>query len=171
MIIGLCGLAGSGKSTVARTLTGSFDFNRLAFADPLKGMLASVGFTPEQLYGSEKEAVIADLGVTPRAAMQSLGTDWGRDMVHPDIWVNLWTRKARALLAAGAHVVADDVRFPNEVAAIRALGGEVWRVDRPGTVQMAHASETHDLEADATILNDKTEADLSWVVAGLVRQR
>lgn len=170
MLIGLCGLAGSGKSTVARTLTGAFDFNRLAFADPLKGMLASVGFTPEQLYGSEKEVMIPDLGVTPRFAMQTLGTGWGRDTINPDIWVNLWTRKARDLLAAGAHIVADDVRFPNEVAAIRALGGEIWRVERPGVSAMDHVSEKHALETDATVMNDSTEADLSWVVAGMVRR-
>jgi len=169
MIIGLCGLAGSGKSTVAGTLTGSFDYNRLAFADPLKGMLTSVGFTREQLYGAEKEALIPDLGVTPRQAMQTLGTDWGRKTISPDIWVNLWTRKARDLLAAGASVVADDVRFPNEVAAIKALGGQIWRVERPGTVQMTHESEKHDLVADLTIRNDGSMADLSWVVAGLAR--
>jgi adenylate kinase family enzyme len=170
MIVGICGLAGSGKSTAAGVLERSFDFNRLAFADPLKSMLGAVGLTREQLYGSQKEVVMDDLGVTPRLMMQTLGTDWGREQINPDIWVKLWTRKARALVDAGASIVADDVRFPNEIEAIRALGGVIWRVERPGTAKMAHASENADLPYDRLLVNDGTEADLSWLVAGMLER-
>jgi hypothetical protein len=170
MLIGITGFAGAGKSTVAETLCGqAFGFRRLAFAAPLKTMLASVGFTHEQLYGSEKEVVMPDLGVTPRHAMQTLGTDWGREMISPDIWVTLWTRKARELLADREQIVADDVRFPNEVAAIKALGGQIWRVERPGTAQMSHASESHDLPYDRRLINDGSKADLSWLAAEMLR--
>lgn len=166
MIIGITGLAGSGKTTVAATLCGTFGYRRLAFADPLKSMLAAVGFTHEQLYGAEKQVVVHDLGVTPRFALQTLGTGWGRETINEDIWVNLWKRQALEMEKEG-HIVADDVRFPNEVAAIKALGGQIWHVERPGTAQMAHASETQDLPYDLRVLNTGSTADLSWLVAEL----
>lgn len=157
MIIGLTGLAGSGKSEVARVLREDAGFRRCAFADPLKGMLASVGFTHDQLYGAEKMTPLEEFGgKTPRQMMQLLGTEWGRDMVHSEIWVTLWRRQAEGLISRNHPVVADDVRFPNEVEAIRALGGEVWRVLRPGVSTMNHASETQimTLDVDRAISND-----------------
>lgn len=153
MIIGLCGLAGSGKSEVAKMLLEQGNFERIAFADPLKSMLAAVGFTHAQLYGDEKEVEIADLGATPRRMMQTLGTEWGRDLVHPEIWVKLWLRKVHA---SKSHVVVDDVRFENEVETIHGLGGQVWRVDRPGSASADHESERYaaSLPADLTIFNE-----------------
>lgn len=168
MIIGICGLAHSGKSTVAGTLTGSFGYSRLAFADPLKQALMLMGFDRDQVYGDRKTEVIAGLGVTPRHVMQRFGTDFGRQMVSESIWVDLWTKQAQGMDAAGVNIVADDVRFPNEVAAIKALGGQVWKIVRPGTARMDHASENDDLPHDALILNDGSMADLSWVTAGLL---
>jgi hypothetical protein len=61
--------------------------------------------------GDLKEAVHPELGVSPRHLMVTLGTEWGRDAVHPDLWVRIWA----ASLPEAAHVVAEDVRFPNEV--------------------------------------------------------
>lgn len=153
MIIGLCGLAGSGKSEVAKVLLEQGKFERIAFADPLKSMMSAVGFTHAQLYGDQKEVEVGDLGKTPRQMMQTLGTDWGRDLVHPEIWVKLWLRKVHA---SKNHIVVDDVRFPNEVGTIHGMGGEVWRVTRPGTATMGHESEAHvaTLNADVTIFNE-----------------
>lgn len=153
MIIGLCGLAGSGKSEVAQVLREIGGFERIAFADPLKSMLAAVGFTHAQLYGDQKEAVMPDIGKTPRQMMQTLGTDWGRDLVDPEIWVKLWLRKVGN---SRNHVVVDDVRFPNEIQTIHDLGGEVWRVSRPGAAATGHESERYadSLPADLTIFNE-----------------
>jgi hypothetical protein len=120
MIIGLTGLAGSGKSVVADVLVNEFGFTRVKFADPLKNMirrmLADMGhieFDIERMIeGDLKEVPIPELGVTPRHLMITLGTEWGRDLVHADIWVRLWAARAECL----PNVVADDVRFDNEVA-------------------------------------------------------
>jgi len=83
--------------------------------------------------------------------MQALGQ--GRERIHPDFWVRLWEREA----ARHALVVADDVRYPNEAAAIRAAGGMIVRIARAGAgsaTGAAHVSERGDLEPDCTILND-----------------
>lgn len=117
------------------------------------------GLTDDQLNGSLKETPCALLGgKTPRYAMQTLGTEWGRNLIHPDLWVFIWTRYRRSEMRAFPRdrVVADDVRFPNEVDAIHELGGEVWRVHRPGCQSDGHESESYvkGLKVDREIMND-----------------
>lgn len=168
MIIGLTGLAGSGKSEVAAALRELGQFHRIPFAGPLKTMLSSVGFSDAQLWGDEKEVPVPELGgVTPRHLMQTLGTEWGRNTIHPDIWVTLWER---AVEARSGHVVVDDVRFPNEVDIVRSLGGQVWRIERPGVATMNHASETQiaSLEVDSVIQNTGDLFHLRQAAAGLL---
>jgi hypothetical protein len=130
-LIGLMGYAGAGKSTVAEIMVKDFNFQRMRFADSLKAMLVTMGLTKAQVDGSEKETPCALLGgKTPRWAMQTLGTEWGRQLIHNDLWVNvameMWRRRTED------DYVFDDVRFENEADAIRRAGGEVWRVRRPG---------------------------------------
>lgn len=70
---------------------------------------------------------------SPRQILQWWGTEYRRRQ-DPDYW----TRKLSQRVAYYAndlherHFVIPDCRFPNEVAALRALGGELWRVSRPG---------------------------------------
>lgn len=144
MLIGLCGAAGSGKDTVASMLTG---FYRVAFADPLYEMVSIVtGLLPEDLQDREvKEQEIDWIGKSPRQMLQTLGTEWGRDTISQSLWIDIGMRRIERLLADGRNVVVTDVRFDNEAAAIKAAGGEVWKVLRgEGCVKgvsMRHASE------------------------------
>lgn len=69
--------------------------------------------------------------VTCRGVPQTLGTEWGRQRVHRDLWVTCARRTIERSLRAGVPVVVSDVRFPNEYKLIRELGGEMWFVDRP----------------------------------------
>jgi len=169
MIIGICGYRHSGKSEIAKLLC-ERAFTRKPFAGPLKAMLAAVGLANEELNGSRKELPSLLLcGRTPRWAMQSIGTNWGRDLIHPDLWVTLWIASVTPML--GFPVVADDVRFPNEVAAIHELGGEVWRITRPGCESDGHESEAHvnNLDVDTEIYNRDSLAELrktaDWALA------
>jgi hypothetical protein len=149
VLIGIVGIAGSGKTLVAKHLVEHRGYTRMRFADPLKRMLRDgLGLTDEEVDGDMKSTpnpVFA--GRTPRYLMQTLGTEWGRKKVSHDIWVNIWKRDAAL---AGDRVVVDDVRFSNEADAIRALGGTIWRVYRPGIVAASHASE----QAQAEITED-----------------
>lgn len=169
MIIGITGLAGSGKSEVAGYLAAMRGFRRMAFADPLKEMLLAAGFSRAQVYGDLKGEIDALTGKTPRFMMQELGTLWGRQTVHPDLWVRLWERRIDDAVAHYAHVVAEDVRFENEAEAIRARGGQVWRVIRPGVEAMAHVSEKNLVPADAVIRNVAGLHDLHLSIDALLQ--
>ena len=162
-IIGLTGRAGTGKSTAALYLVEHREFIRVPFAAPLKRMLRSLGLTDRETDGDLKEQPCDLLmGKTPRFAMQTVGTEWGRALIHPDLWVELWRRDAARLLMSGHCVVADDCRFPNEASAIRSLGGKLIgiRTDEALDPVVAwHASEAQALEPDARILNGKVSLD------------
>jgi hypothetical protein len=67
--------------------------------------------------------------VTSRYAQITIGTEWGRNLIDQDLWANTWGRG----IEDGESVMNDSVRFPNEAAAIRALGGVVIMIKRPGT--------------------------------------
>lgn len=174
MLIGLCGAAGAGKDTVAEML----GCRRVAFADTLYQCVSLVtGMTVEQLKDRDrKEATIPWLGKSPRQLLQSLGTEWGRTLVHDQIWIRITLEKVRADLEAGQSVVITDVRFDNEAAAIIAAGGEVWRVVRPGWQCLTADAARHQSEAGISdhliariIDNSGTLDDLrSQLVAGTI---
>ena len=144
VLIGLMGSMGAGKSTAAKHLVAKHDFLRLRMAGPLKAMLAVLGLSEDEVDGPLKMEPCALLcGRTPRHAQQTIGTEWGRDMIGADLWVNATARQVRA---SSQPVVIDDVRLPNEVAMIRALGGEVWLVRRPDSEPPVRPASLYRLE-------------------------
>lgn len=165
-LIALSGVMGSGKTTVARYLEQEHGYTRTRFAGPLKAMLqalllasgADTTLVHDMIDGKLKEQR-SDLlhGATPRYAMQTLGTEWGRNMLGPSLWIDAWRNNAVQVIASGGRVVVDDCRFPNEAALVQEMGGKVLHVSN--TQQKAsgmpvHASEAYSLTADAVILND-----------------
>lgn len=156
----------SGKSTVASELE-QRGYVIVPFAETLKlmliPMLESLGYDRQganYLVHQAKQVVVGDAGVSVRHMLQTLGTEWGRSCIHPEIWVRCWKGRAQQYSA----VVADDVRFPNEAAMIKLLGGEMWRIERPGVPrEHGHASEGsldgYD-DFDRFITNDGTIDDL-----------
>ncbi len=175
-LIGLIGHAQNGKTTAANRLA-EMNWNIVSFASPLKEMLATLGVPVENLYGKHKEAPLPMLcGMTARHAMQTLGTEWGRNLIGPDIWRMAWRSKVKTMLGAGAMVVADDVRFPNEVETIKEMGGLVIRIVRaPRSSFDTHGSEAEiaGLQEDRTITNfgtvDGLRNRISCYGNGLVR--
>lgn len=142
-VIGLAGRAGSGKSTVAGMIPGAVV---LQLADPLYAALSSMLGVPESLLRSpaHKERELPGLGKSPRQMLQTLGTEWGRELVGPSIWIGALERRISVLREQGVGIVAvADVRFENEANAIRQMtGGEIWRVHRLGqATASAHSSE------------------------------
>ncbi|GAP66809.1 hypothetical protein MBSD_n2124 [Mizugakiibacter sediminis] len=169
ILIGIAGGKRVGKSTLGQHLARRHRLLHTSFAEPIRAFVAGLlGGTLDDLE-REKESPIAWLGgVTPRQMMQTLGTEWGRQMVHPDLW--LLTALRRAYAAHGA--VLSDVRFPNEAAAIRERGGFILRVDRPGFEPGAdaHASErplSMDL-IDAVVVNNGSVEDLVLSAEGVL---
>ena len=231
MIIGICGLAGSGKDTFA-TYLGRHGAVNVAMADPLKRIARDVyAFTRDQLWGpshmrntpdkryprahtwvladrtADQEMVCSCCGaeagrrfveddvlvvneedvprchLTPRYALQMLGTEWGRTC-YPDTWAALCVRTAKKLLEStmedspknvGWHslyytaenglwdgenvrqvttVTVSDVRFRNEMQVIRQAGGKVIRVVRPGA-GLKGAAGTHPSEVEQAGILDR----------------
>jgi hypothetical protein len=164
-LVGLTGHAGVGKDAVASFMGG----RRFSFAEPLKRFVQEVfAFSDDQVWGASQHRNAPDPRyprcdgsyLTPRLALQTLGTEWGRNC-YPNVWADLGVRKAvewleanpwsrEALLAyttvPDRLAVLTDCRFVNEARAIRQAGGEVWRVVRPGHVLPPdvanHPSET-----------------------------
>lgn len=131
-----------GKATAAQVLLEELGFQRIAFADPIKkALLALDPLVP----GPEGESQIMRLSEYSEARswsevkeypevrrlMQILGTEVGRNVLDPDLWVRLAKRKLESTLSVG-DVVVTDVRFPNEARLIRGYGGILVRIERPG---------------------------------------
>ena len=140
-IIGVCGLIGSGKDTIADYLVNIHQFRRESFANSLKDAVAAVfGWDREMLEGRSKssrewrECVdvwwAERLGIphlTPRWILQYWGTEVCRRAFHDDIWIAAVEHK---LSKSQDDIVISDCRFPNEIAAIKQQNGLVIRVKR-----------------------------------------
>ena len=141
MIVGICGLIGSGKDTIADYLQNIHQFRRESFAHTLKDAVAAVfGWDRELLEGRTRESRewreqvdpwwAERLGMphlTPRWVLQYWGTEVARRSFHDDIWIASLENKLRK---TQDDVVISDCRFPNEIAAIKRAGGIVVRVVR-----------------------------------------
>lgn len=152
-VVAFIGPIGCGKSTAANCIK-QLGYHRISFADPLKQMLMTLGLTYEQVYGGEKEIASPLLcGQTPRHAMQTLGTEWGRKLIANDLWVRAWQHRCQS----HQLVTVDDLRFPNEYKMVKALNGVVIGIVRPGEIaQTAHESEAYKFEPDNVIMNTST---------------
>lgn len=135
-LVALCGPIGCGKSTLAQSFVNSPGplARRLRFAEALKSMLLALGLSREQVDGSRKNEPTPLLcGKTPRHAMQTLGTEWGRQCIGENLWVVATLNDAATLRAKGYAVIIDDCRFANEARAVHAAGGLVIAVHRAGS--------------------------------------
>ena len=139
MIIGLVGFIGAGKGTVADLLVERHAFIKESFANSVKDACATIfGWNRGLLEGDSLESRAwreqkdewwsEKLGreFSPRLALQLMGTEAGRDVFHPDLWVHTVLRRCKP----SQYYVIADVRFPNEIKAIRDSGGCVIRVRR-----------------------------------------
>jgi len=246
ILLGISGLAGSGKDTTADELVRGHRFVKVALADPLKRICRDVyNFTEDQLWGpsssrnapdrryprSERARIFAqelrsaseeafriavakEFGdeaakhfLATREALQQLGTEWGRKC-YGDTWIDKAIRTSSSLLGSQGHyrydarkglywlpdhrdwkeadrrddqkaqgVAIPDVRFKNEMAAIREAGGFVIRVKRAESGLAgnfaAHASEAEQLSVpdsyfDYVAVNDGPLEELPGKIADMI---
>jgi len=141
MLIGLVGFINCGKGTIADILVDRHGFFKESYANSLKDACSIIfgwdrqmleGATPESRAWREQpdEWWSEKLGreFSPRLALQLMGTEAGRDVFHPDLWVHTVMRRCEN--APLNNYVIADVRFPNEINAIVNSGGKVIRVRR-----------------------------------------
>jgi hypothetical protein len=172
-LVGFTGRAGAGKDTAADFVAKAYGFRRHAFADPMKaGLNAMFGWSPLNWQDRAwKEAPNEALGgFSPRFLAQTLGTEWGRQTVHSNLWVWLAEQRWQRLNADNAAtfgplpgMAVSDVRFANEAYWIKTRGGAVIEIARPDAAPVsAHASEAgvpREL-IDHVVLNDGSIEDL-----------
>lgn len=241
ILIGVSGVAGSGKDTVANYLVDRVGFIKVSFADPMKRIVRDVfDFSETQLWGPSEERNKPDkrylkglrqfnsiveeedarvfayldaaakgrpydddefkkIYLTPRYALQTLGTEFGRNC-YENIWVEYALRLARTALASPTQydytttyglvpadriknpiqgVVIADCRFENEMIMVKEAGGFLIRVKRPGAGLSgnagAHSSEKEQLDIpdslfDFVVDNDGTLEYLEQRVLGIYNE-
>ena len=197
MIIGICGLIGSGKGTVADYLIDQHNFQKISFADKLKDAVAEMfewprpmleGITPQSRAWRERPDSFwsQELGrdITPRYVLQVFGTECMRQGFYDGIWVSLVKKKIQE--NPDINWVIPDTRFPNEVNMIKSVGGTVWRVKRGENPQWFDHYKYHGVEPkdihpsewawahsdfDHVITNDDTVAQLHQTIENTINSQ
>jgi hypothetical protein len=167
MIIGLSGYAQSGKDTVADILTAKYGYKRVAFADPIRKLLYELNphlskHHSLQEFVDEYGWDIAKKTSEVRSLLQNLGVA-ARKVINEDVWV----KAALQEVTVDGNYVVTDVRFENEAAMIKLMGGEVWRVKRPGVEAVNDHISEHALDgykADRILSNGGTLEELAFLV-------
>jgi hypothetical protein len=139
-IVGIVGFIGSGKGTVGDYLVSKYGFKSESFAKSLKDAVSAIFGWPRHLcegdtvesrtwrelpdpYWSQK----VGHDITPRWVLQQMGTEVMRNNFLDNIWI--WSLEKR-LTDSVSPIVITDVRFPNEIAVIKNLGGTIIWVRR-----------------------------------------
>ena len=157
MIIGISGKAGSGKDTAAKMLEVLYanpnisyedfanrkyknfaDIQIMHFADILKETVQALFGIGEWETGTQegKKVTISWIGKTVRELLQEVGQGL-RDAIDP----NLWIKALFANTEDWSNYIIADVRYPNELEAIKERDGVLIRIDRNGAGAGNHSSE------------------------------
>ena len=168
MIIGLSGYARSGKDTVAGMLIGLHGYDNRAFADGVRQFLTQINPVLED--GHRLNEIVGQFGweyakarTEVRRLLQVVGLE-----VRNFFGENCWVDRAMIGVSSSQKIVFTDVRFPNEAEMIKSLGGEIWRIQRPGIAPINnHPSESamDDWQFDKMILNSSGVEGLKQQIA------
>lgn len=166
-IIGLIGCKHSGKDTLGEYIVKSYNYNKIAFATPLKQACKNIfGLNEAQLYGDKKDYIDEYWNITPREIFQFVGTDLFRNQMNKLIPIgeNIWTKVLEKELLSNnlTKYVITDVRFKNEAQMIKNNGGFLIKINRKTNEQDSHISETelNDISYDYEINNNSSLEDL-----------
>jgi hypothetical protein len=165
-LIGLTGKAGAGKTTVGDYLHQEKGYMQCAFADELKSEVydAIRGWgrpVPDKakellvlLDPRERNPWVKPTSPEMRALLQWWGTEYRR-AEDPYYWL-------RRLKISSSFAVIEDIRFPNEVDLLWALGGDLWEINgRASDGVPAHVSEAGTTRTpDVVITNDGSLEEL-----------
>lgn len=116
----------------------------------------SLGATPYDI--TNRKGLIRTTSHTPRTLLQVLGTDCGRRIIHPNIWVNATMRDYVGYSARGSDYefeestwVISDVRFLNEVEALKNVNGSPGiciRIERDSDLRLPELYEKFNNQGD-----------------------
>ena len=180
MIVAFVGEKGSGKDTAVEQLPLN-NKEVVKFAGPLKEMLRTLlreQFVDEDTIERMIEGDLKELptkylgGKSPRHAMVTLGTEWGRECMAENLWTEIARNKVEHLEQSGVNVFITDCRFLNEAEAVKDMGGILVRITRPGCEAKpgAHVSETEmsRISVDHTINNSGTLPEFAYMTRSIL---
>lgn len=153
LLIALHGLPGVGKDAFANRLIEHGNWSKISFAAPLKrGLSTMLNIPMEDIENpSLKNAQNYKFNRSIRYMLQTLGTEWGRDLIDEDIWLKLAVEGINHQFTQGMNVINTDLRFPNESAIIKKMGGYVIHILRDtnidGDVSMKTGVTSHQSNA------------------------
>lgn len=140
-IIGFLGKKESGKDTCSDYVISylsnlNLTTEKVAFASPLKKAVQVLfQLTDDQIYGSQKEVIDDNWGITPRQIFQYIGTDIFRNKIDElvpntgsDFWCKSFEKSLKNINVD--YIIVSDVRFQNEVDTIHKLGGIIIKIER-----------------------------------------
>jgi dephospho-CoA kinase len=181
-VIGVCGRRRSGKDTVASILHELHGYENVKISNDLKTALKILfGFNHEQIEEHLKDVVDERWGVSPRQAMQFIGTEVMQFKIAellPDIgrkfWINGFINKHIVGKDTNKLLVITDIRFLHEYEELRKhLSDEflMVKVERelPSSQADNHSSEQEFLQipVNYTIVNNGTKEDLKLSISRL----
>ena len=161
-IIGITGLKRSGKDTTAYYLHKKYNYDIFHFAEPLKDMitalLANVDCNDNYFTEYHKEEIIPTINQSYRSLAQTLGTEWGRNMMDNDLWIRILEFNSQW----SNYIVIPDLRFNNEAKWIADNNGIILKIVKDTGLSDTHASESgiYDNYISHYIYNDSTIDDL-----------
>ena len=147
-ILGISGVARSGKDTFYSFISSRIGARRLAFADALKDecrefLVKNIGIYPFTNDPKEKEVI--------RPFLVTYGTHLRRKL-DSSCWIKKIEEDARSYIKDEVLPVVTDVRYRNEADWIHSLGGK-----------LIHISRTISLDGQPTLLppsnNEEEESD------------
>lgn len=192
ILLAMYGRARSGKDTAADYLAQQLGLYKYAFAEPLKTMLKSV--FGDHFHEGDRSGICPETGKSYREMMQTLGTEWGRNLMTEDVWINLVQKKWEWVKDGCPHetplgrisnlhlgkaqvtqgMILSDLRFDAEAEWVRSQGGYVIEIkradDSPAQGIVGHQSEAGIREdlIDLLCLNHSTLEDLHILLDSLV---
>jgi broad specificity phosphatase PhoE len=170
----------SGKSTACKYLERKYDAKIIAFASPLKSVVAEAfGLDVRDLHDPEKKrSVLPEFGVTPRQLLQVVGTELFRKELiaklpelGAKLGMSIWAyRTLCTIRATSGNIAVEDLRFDDEARLVKAEGFLRVKIVRPGlkVEEDKHESELG-CETDIEIVNDGTISQLEAKLDALVK--
>ena len=159
VIIGLIGPMGSGKTAIAHLLEEKLNGLLFSYADPLREILQIMignSYSLNRLAPHEKNTkILPVINTTYRKFMTSFGTDYAREVLGDNVWLNHMSSRLELAEKQGAKfVIIDDIRFLNELELIAAKNALSVFINR-NALQSYYNKIKH--SSDSEFANHKSE--------------
>jgi hypothetical protein len=183
MIVGFLGFIGSGKGTAGDILK-EIGFVKQSFAGPVKDTASVMFGWPRHLLEGDTEesrkfreeydpfwSKKFGYQFTPRMALQTIGTEVGRDLFDSNIWISRLEKN----IEENKNYVITDVRFKNEMNWIRNNNGiliEIQRDQNPDWYEIAIAANSGSMESELLMYETGVhESEWRWISPSMIDER